>query len=46
MKENNSKEIAAFSPIVLQQVMQKFQKRLRKYVATIDATSGTLYSRS
>jgi hypothetical protein len=40
-KENVDNEIAAFSPIMLQ-----FQKRLRKYVATLDATSETLYAGS
>jgi hypothetical protein len=42
MKENISNEVAAFSPIMLQRVMQKFQKGLWKYVATLDATSETL----
>jgi len=46
MKENVSNEVAAFSPIMLQRIMQEFQKRLRKYVATLDATSEALYSRS
>jgi hypothetical protein len=46
MKKNVSNEVAAFSPIMLQRIMQEFQKRLRKYVATLDVTSETLYSRS
>jgi hypothetical protein len=34
MKQNVSNEVAAFSPNMLQRIMQKFQRRIRKYIAT------------
>jgi hypothetical protein len=45
LNQNIREEVAAISPLMLQRVMQNFQKRLGECVDK-DATSQTLYSRS
>ena len=45
MKENYNNEVAAFSSIMLQRVMQKFQEGLRNYVTKLDAVRDAKFKK-